>query len=161
MARGDNYQYDTNPRKLQPEYEPKRRQAAKKVVKKNSQNVKKSRTKQKAKLVMYILIGFAVLLTISYRYSLITESFNAKEGLKKQLAEIEKENQQIQIGIENSLNIQNVEQAAKDRLGMQKLNNNQKIYINLPKKDYIESASEQVKLEENKSWLEKLLSKIQ
>ena len=45
--------------------------------------------------------------------------------------------------------MKNIEQMAKEMLGMQKLDNSQKVYINLPKKDYIESASEEVVIEEN------------
>ncbi len=37
---------------------------------------------------------------------------------------------------------------AKEKLGMQKLENSQKVYVNLPKKDYIESASEEVVVQE-------------
>ena len=53
------------------------------------------------------------------------------------------------VAIENSLNLSNIEQQAKDLLGMQKLTNRQTEYVNLPKTDYIEAASEQVIIEEN------------
>ncbi|NLC87636.1 MAG: hypothetical protein GX682_02520 [Clostridiaceae bacterium] len=156
------YQYETSPRKLQPEFEPKTNpyQKKKSSVKKQN-NVKKqvkSQIKPKQKAIIYIAIGFAILFAISYQNSLITESFNKKEELKTNLGSIEKENEQLKINIEKTLNLNNVEQSAKEMLGMQKLSNAQKIYINLPKKDYIESANEEKILEENLNIFEKIMN---
>ena len=135
------YQYETSPRKLQPEYEPKKNPYIKKksTAKKadNTENKKKTKIEQKIKVVLYIAVGFTVLFAICYRNSLITENFNKKEELKKSLSAIEKENEQLKINIENSLNLNNIEQAAKEKLGMKKLDNDQKVYITLPKKDYV------------------------
>ena len=36
----------------------------------------------------------------------------------------------------------------------------QTVYISLPKKDYVESASEKVVIEEQKSWFSELIDKI-
>lgn len=156
------YQYETSPRKIEPEYTPYKKQDPyknKKSTAKRKVNKKvatKSKLKPRAKLVLYIAIGFMVLLGISYRNSQIAESFNKKESLKEQLSSIQKENEQLKVNIESSLNLNNVEQMAKEKLGMQKLNNNQKIYVSLPKKDYIEPAAEEVKLEDNLNFWQKL-----
>jgi len=157
------YQFETSPRKLQPEYEPKKKKQVKINVTKNvetQQNAKKQakrKVKTEVKMIVWILLGFAIFCVISYRNSLINESFNDKEKLKQDLAVIQKENEQLQVSIENSLNLANIEQAAKDKLGMQKLNNSQKIYVSLPKKDYIEAATEEIIFTEELSWLEQLL----
>ena len=162
MAYGE-YQFETSPRKLQPEYEPKKKKQVKRNVTKNvetQQNAKKQakrKVKTEVKMIVWILLGFAIFCVISYRNSLINESFNDKEKLKQDLAVIQKENEQLQVSIENSLNLANIEQAAKDKLGMQKLNNSQKIYVSLPKKDYIEAATEEIIFTEELSWLEPLL----
>ena len=42
---------------------------------------------------------------------------------------------------------------------MQKISDAQKIYVTLPKKDYVEPASEQVVMQEE-PWYEKLLNSI-
>lgn len=156
-AVASKYQYETSPRKLKPEYEPNRKKqtqtAVKKVTtsKKVNKNVKaktKASLNTKSKITLYIMIAFLALFAVCYRNSQITESFNEKENLKKELASIQKENEQLKVNIENSLNLKNIEQMAKEKLGMQKLDNSQKIYVNLPKKDYIESASEEVVIEE-------------
>lgn len=139
------YQYETSPRKLEPSYD-----YPKKNKKKNYTKVKKSnntvakasneQTKRRVKIVFGIFCVFTILLAMGYQRSLITESFNNKEQLKKDLGAIQKENEQLQVNIENNLNLNNIEKSAKELLGMQKLDNNQKVYINLPKKDYVSSS---------------------
>ena len=45
---------------------------------------------------------------------------------------------------------------------MGKLTNKQTVYVTLPKKDYIESASEKIDIDgdDDKNWFEKLIDKI-
>ncbi len=160
------YQYETSPRKLKPEYEPQKNP----YVKKKSSTVKNKQTQQQkqekkklkphAKAILYILVGFSILFTISYRNSIITESFNKREDLKKELSIIQKENAQLQISIQNSLNLSNVEKSASSMLGMKKLDDSQKVYVSLPKKDYVEPASEQVVVTQEKGWFQKLINSI-
>lgn len=158
------YQYETSPRKLNPEYETGKKQNSKKkntVLNKKQPKAKtKKYIKSHTKIVLYVVIGFAILFAISYRNSLITESFNTKEDLKKQLSSLQKENAQLEINIQSSLNLSNIEKSASSMLGMKKLDETQKIYVSLPKKDYIEPASEQVVVEEETNWFEKMLDSI-
>ncbi len=158
------YQYETSPRKLKPEYEPKKNPYAKKkssTLKQKKQKVQeKKHIKPNVKAVLYVLIGFTILFAISYRNSLITASFNETEDLKKQLGSLQKENAQLEINIQNSLNLRNIEKSASSMLGMKKLDESQKVYVNLPKKDYVEPASEQVVITEEKTWYEKLWDNI-
>ncbi len=160
--RTNGYQYETSPRKLAPDIRPQKNPYAKKkssTLKKKKEKVQpKRKLKSHVKTVIYILGIFAVLLGISYRNSLINESFNRKTNLQNKLAVIQKENEQLQVNIENSLNLANIEKMAKEKLGMQKLDNSQRVYVNLPKKDYVEPASEEVIIEEEKSWFETILS---
>ncbi len=163
------YQYETSPRKVKPEYEPQRKRdniskttttnknKPKIVEKKKVNSNKKKHINQQIKVVEYVILGFIILLAISYRNSLITESFNKKEQLKSDLAVIEKENQQLEVNIQNALNLSNIEKAAKENLGMKKLDSTQKRYVSLPKKDYVEPASEQITTSEEKPWFEKII----
>lgn len=158
------YQYETSPRKLEPEYEPqKKKEAKRKSSPLNNPNVQpqkqsKRKLKSHVKVVMYVGIIFAVLFAISYRNSLINESFSKNEKLKSKLALTQKENEQLQVNIENSLNLSNIEKLAKEKLGMQKLDNSQKIYVSLPKKDYIEPAVEEVVLNDTElNWFQKII----
>ena len=99
-------------------------------------------------------------MTISYRNSKINEKFTEVQSLKKELSSLQKENEQLKVNIENSLNFNNIEKLAKEKLGMQKLTNKQTVYVSLPKKDYVESASEKVVIEKDKNWFEKFVDKI-
>ena len=164
-SRMAGYQYETSPRKLKPEYEPPKNPYSKKkkstLKKKPKQKAKqKNSLKPHAKAVIYILVGFSILFAISYRNSLITKQFNERESLKKELGVIQKENAQLKISIQNSLNLANIEKSASSKLGMKKLDDSQKVYVNLPKKDYVEPASEQVVVTEEKSWFQQIIDKI-
>ena len=107
---------------------------------------------------MCIVVVFASLFAISYRNSLINESFNKNAALKATLEASQKENEQLQVNIENSLNLSNIEKVAKQKLGMQKLEESQKVYVSLPKKDYVEPAVEEVVIEDNTSWFQKIIN---
>lgn len=162
MAAKQTYQYGTSPRKLKPEYD--YNQKKKTVSKKNTskKTAKKTQVKQnkKAETVILVAIGFIILLAISYRNTLINERFAKIKELKTNLAAITKENEQLEVNIENSLNLNNLEKEAKDRLGMQKLTSKQTVYISLPKKDYVEPATEEVVIEEETNWFQNIINKI-
>lgn len=157
------YQYSTSPRKLEPEYKPQKQRQKIRVVEdlpRQKVKVSKAQKKRKMQLTLSVIAIFALLLTISYRNSQINEKFNEMQGLKKELSTLQKENEQLKVNIENSMSYSNIEKIAKEKLGMQKLTNKQIIYVNLPKKDYVESASEKVLIEEQKNWFENFVDKI-
>lgn len=164
MARG-RYEYETSPRKLEPDV-PKRKQPQKRKLKvvedlpRQEVRISKEQKKRQIKLTLVVIGIFVLLLTISYRNSQINEKFNQVQTLKKDLASLKKENEQLEVNIQNSLNLNTIEKLAKEKLGMQKLTNKQTAYINLPKKDYVESASEEVVIEKEKNWFEQFVDKI-
>ena len=159
------YQYETSPRKLEPEYTPvKNPYKKKKTTARNLQKAKKDKIKeakkQKARAIKYIAIGFLIIFGISFRSSQIDESFTKVQELKEELAQVEKQNAQLEVAIENDMNLKSLEQEAKTQLGMQKLNSKQTIYATLPKTDYIEQASEKVVIEEKDSPLKVIINTI-
>lgn len=159
------YQYETSPRKLEPDYKREKKKQDIKVVKdlpKQDVKLSKEQKKKHRKATLLVLVMFAVLFTISYRNTQINEKFNEVQDLKTELASLQKENEQLQVTIENSLNLSNIEKQAKEKLGMQKLTNKQTVYINLAKEDYIESATEKVEIDDtdNESWIQKIIDKI-
>jgi len=161
MANSYNrYEYETSPRKLEPYYAPKKKinkvPPKKQVNKKAEQEKLKKEREMKIKIVIYLIIGFAIFFGISYRNAQIDENFDKVQTLKSELESIEKENAQLEVAIESSLNLTNLEQQARNILGMKKLTNKQTEYITLPKTDYIEAASEQVVIEEEPGMLEKI-----
>ncbi len=153
--------YETSPRKIDPDYERpinKKTNTQKKTKKAQNKAVKESR--KTVKYIFEIGIAFAVLLTISYRYSLINARFSEKESLKSELADLQKQNDQLQLSIETGTNINNIEQQAKEKLGMKKLDNSQKVYVSLPKEDYVESSTEQVETGEEETWWQALINDL-
>ncbi len=169
MARNFNrYQYETSPRKLEPDYAPRKNpykgkpSTAKKTSNKKKTNSKKflNTKKSQNKLMKYLILGFLIIFAICYRNAQIDQRFTEVQDLKDELSEINKENIQLEVAIENSLNLSNIEQQAKDLLGMQKLTNKQTVYVDLPKSDYIESAAEEVIIEEEQSFIGKIFSEI-
>ena len=164
MARS-RYEYGTNPRKLEPDIQ-RRPEAQKQKIRvledlpKQDIKITKKQKKRRIKMTLLVMAIFATLLTISYRNSQINEKFDQVQNLKKELSAVQKENEQLEVSIQNSVNYNTIEKLAKEKLGMQKLTNKQTVYVTLPKKDYVESAAEEVVKEEEKNWLEQLIDKI-
>lgn len=151
------YQYGTSPRKLKPEEnmppkkspnKPKTKTKPKKINKQKKAQIKSKKIQDKIKekeartarinfeVLMVIAIG--CILCIMYRSVKINEAFNEVQTLSKMVTSIEKENSQISVNIQNSLNLSNIESIASSTLGMQKLSSKQIVYINLDTKDYTE-----------------------
>lgn len=162
MARAE-YQYSTSLRKLEPEYRSQKRKQKLRVVEdlpRQEVKVSKEQKRKRIQLTITVIAIFGLLLTISYRNSQINEKFNEMQSLKKELSSLQKENEQLKVNIANGLNLANIEKLAKEKLGMQKLTNKQIVYVSLPKKDYVESASEKVVIKDQTNWFEKLVNKI-
>lgn len=162
-----DFEYGTTPRKIEPKYNANKKKKSdfQKQIKINQEqrkNAIKLEKKKHNKNVALVAAVFLLLLTISYRSSLINERFNSLQKDKEKLASIEKSNGQLEVSIEGSLNLSNIEEAAKNKLGMQKIDNSQKVFVTLDKKDYVESSSDYI--DENKgiqkNWLEKFIDKI-
>lgn len=166
----DYYSVETSPRKVETEYDNIRTKVRKtrklETVKTSSKKKVKTNTKTNVKKntikILDVAVCFAILLVISYRYALINSSFEEKEKLKKNFASITKQNEQLKVSIEQQMNVNAIAQQAKEKLGMQKLDNNQKVYVNLEKSDYIESASqvETTGTSTNQTWWSKLLKDL-
>lgn len=159
------YEFSTSPRKLEPELKPKRHKQRKKLkvvedLPRQEIKISKAQKRRQAKLTLTVIAIFALLLTISYRNSQINEKFTQVQSQKKELASLQKENEQLKVNIANGLNLNNIEKLAKEKLGMQKLTNKQTLYVSLPKKDYVESASEKVVIEKEQNWFENFVNKI-
>ncbi len=159
----NRYQYETSPRKLKPEYEPIKRVYPKKSTARNTRKSTQTVTKKtsKAKILLYVAIGFAAMFFISYRYAVIDKTYSNLKEKKAELSAIEKETAQLEANIESSLKLTTIEQEAKEKLGMQKLSPEQKIYVTLPKSDYVETSSEEIKDSNKKSnWMIEIINKI-
>lgn len=169
MPRNFNkYQYETSPRKLEPEYAPiknpykSKKTTARKIETNNKREKEKAikLKKQKRRAMKYLIVGFLILFAMSYRNSQIDENFAKIQDLKEELSDVQKQNAQLEVSIENGLNLNNLEQEAKEKLGMQKLNSKQTIYMALQKNDYIEPAAEEVIIEDEQSGIKGIINTI-
>ena len=103
----NRYQYETSPRKLQPEYEPiikkypKKTKAKKSKVKtlKKQKIQSKRKIKIQIKIIGYLIIIFTILFAISYRNALIDKNFLEVKDLRNNLAAIQKENEQLEVRV--------------------------------------------------------------
>lgn len=173
-SRNYGYQYDTNPRKIKPEYDtakkkksPKKNKkstAKKQTTNKNESAINKAKSKlenkTKFEIGMKTVLLFAILFFIVFRGTQIDESFSKIQNLKIEKTALQKANDQIEVNIQNSLNLNKIEQAAKEKLGMQKLSSRQTVYVSLPKKDYVEHKAEEVIMEENVGFFTKIINTI-
>lgn len=157
------YQYETSPRKLQPEYRPIQKKYPKRSTakKKNEKTQVKTNTKQNtnSKVILYIGIIFVILFAISWRNAFIAQEYSQLKSLKSELSELEKENKQLEVNIESKTNLGDIAEKAITELGLKKLDDSQIVYVNLDKQDYVESSTEEVKIEES-NWFEKVINKI-
>lgn len=158
------YQYETSPRKLEPEYrQPQKKYPKKSTAKKakQQQETKKKHVAQKIKAIGYVAIFFAVLFAISYRNTVISEKYSQIKTEKSNLAAVEKENEQLEVNIESKTNLGAIEKEAKDKLGMKKLNDKQTVYVDLEKQDYVESATDDVIMNDaHQTFFQKIVSTI-
>ena len=190
QGRQYSYQYETSPRKIKPDYSKPRKNVSQYNKAKNKTKVKikqkanKPKVKQevkndilkkqeeqraKNKLIAKTKISvffksallFCIVFFMIFMNSKINESFSQIQKLKTEITDIQKENDQLAINIQNNINLNNIEQAAKELLGMQKLSSKQTFYINLPKEDYVETRTEKVIIEEEeKNIIENIIGKI-
>lgn len=157
------YQYETSPRKLEPEYRPIQKKYPKKSTakKKNVKTQVKTKTRQNtnSKVILYIGVIFVILFAVSWRNAFIAQEYSQLKSLKSELSELEKENKQLEVNIESKTNLGDIAEKASTELGLKKLDDSQIVYVNLDKQDYVESSTEEVKIEEN-NWFEKVINKI-
>lgn len=101
--------------------------------------------KQQAKARVTSLLSAALLIVaaffVLYRGVLITETTNNIEKKEKQLSNLIATNERIKMEIEHALDLKTVESAAVDRLGMNRPEKYQTVYVDLNQVDHVEKIS--------------------
>lgn len=131
---------------------PERQNRNKKVKKKT---VKKAAQVQKieVKTVCVIACLFVMLMIITYRFNIISESNLTLQTLKNELERVQSNLAVAEMNIEQSTDLAKIEAYAKQKLGMQKPDKNQVIYIDSSKETSI------VKMK-NESFVDKIIESI-
>ena len=84
------------------------------------------------------------------------ELFTTVNRLKSQIEEQRKENEQLALNLQNQASLVKIEQDAKYRLGMQKIEPTKIIKVQTNEKDYIETESVSIIRDKEETFLDKI-----
>ena len=121
---------------------------------KNVVNRPKLKRKSNILIFSFILTAFAMTMLITYRFNLISEKNLKAQELKDELNSVEAALLNSQIDVEQNTNLDEIEAYAKQKLGMQKPDKNQTVYI-----DTSDSTAE-VEEGESLNFIEKIIEQI-
>ena len=152
-----SYVHGTSPRKYERSYDVPRR-APRTRPKKVNRKVGKKKTVYSKYFTVGVTVIIAFAFLISYRSSLIEEKSVRIQEERNAIEQLKNENVELNLGLQKALSLTNIERQAKNKLGMQKLQNNQIRYIKIEKEDYVEPVSSTRIEEKQLSFFEKVMS---
>lgn len=89
--------------------------------------------KIKVKTIFYVSCLFVMLMIITYRFNVISESNLTLQNLKTELDRVQSNLAATEMNVEQSTDLSKIEAYAKQKLGMQKPDKNQVVYIDTSK----------------------------
>lgn len=96
----------------------------------------KNNRKVKFKLVISIILVLLAGLTVMYRFAAITQlSYDINKSVKM-YNELRNENSMLKVQVETKMDLAEIKEIAETRLGMQKPDKSQVVYIKVPRDDY-------------------------
>lgn len=117
-------------------------------LKNKRQEIFENRKRDTAKKrVIFIGYVFMVILAAVFMIGKNVSEYESElkiKSLQKELAEIESYTSQKLYELEENIDLTAVEEAAKTRLGMQRLNKNQTVYVNVKQDDVCELTAKEV-----------------
>lgn len=117
-------------------------------------NNKTSKKTNKALVVVSLAFAFSMIMTITYRYNIISEKNLETQKLKSQLETTESTLLTSKIAVEQNTNLDYVEAYAKQKLGMQKPTSTQTIYVDTS------NITQVVEVNEKLSFIENIINKV-
>ena len=124
--------------------------------------IKKKKIKQKDVRTKFFLFVFLGILLISMPMYIIFKSAESDElftkvnRFKGQIEEQRKENEQLALNLQNQASLVKIEQDAKYRLGMQKIEPTKIIKVQTNEKDYIETESVSIIRDKEETVIDKI-----
>ena len=124
--------------------------------------IKKKKIKQRDTRTKFFLFIFLGILLISMPMYIIFKSAESDElfkkvnSLKGQIEEQRKENEQLALNLQNQASLIKIEQDAKYKLGMQKIEPTKIIKVQTNEKDYIETESVSTIKDKEESVIDKI-----
>lgn len=153
MIENKQYVHGTAARKL--EYDVYKENKVLKTKKKQRNN-----KKVKIKYVLVLLFISSLAGFTTYRYAKITEQNYIINQQIVEYNEIREENKNIEIDIKNSIDLNNIREVAKTKLGMQEPDRYQITYISIPRDDSTVVLDDESQSGENSGMLDILMGKI-
>ena len=124
--------------------------------------IKKKKIKQKdvrTKIFLFVFLGILLIsmpMYIIFKSAESDELFTKVNRLKGQIEEQRKENEQLALNLQNQASLVKIEQDAKYRLGMQKIEPTKIIKVQTNEKDYIETESVSIIRDKEESVIDKI-----
>ena len=114
----------------------------KKNVKVREVTVTKRNSLRKFKAICAILLMLGLSLFILHRYTLLNEYNQKIRKLKTELSQVQKANSQLQVEMDRKIDLNQIEQLAIQKLGMQYPDKTQTVLLQVKKKDFTELPRE-------------------
>ncbi|GHV18295.1 hypothetical protein FACS189425_06670 [Clostridia bacterium] len=111
-----------------------------KIIK--GKSVKRPEPTHKSRTIAQILVVFAILFGLCWRYVAIYDQSSEISHLKTQLANLQAVNSQIQMEIESATEKNKLDTYAKDVLGMREPDKSQYVYVTLRQQDEMEAIGD-------------------
>lgn len=92
--------------------------------------------KNKFQTVCLLLAVFGMGLLLMYRFALITEINYKVTNMETEYNNLRNENSRLKVSIEKRLDLTQIREIAENKLGMQKPDKYQIVYLNVPKSDF-------------------------
>lgn len=124
--------------------------------------IKKKKIKQRdtrTKFFLFIFLGIVLIsmpMYIIFKSAESDELFKKVNRLKGQIEEQRKENEQLALNLQNQASLIKIEQDAKYKLGMQKIEPTKIIKVQTNEKDYIETESVSTIKDKEESVIDKI-----
>lgn len=96
----------------------------------------------KTKAVLAVAVCFMVCFIILYRYSVITEFTYRINRYNRELNELKLSNDRLRMQTEQGIDLINIERMAKDRLGLQRPDQYQIVYVMVPRRDSTQAVAD-------------------
>jgi cell division protein FtsL len=96
----------------------------------------KANKKIKLRTVCLMLTVFAMGLLLMYRYALITEINYKVSSVESDYNKLRNENSRMKVQIEEQSDLSEIKEVAENKLGMQKPDKYQVVFLNVPKSDF-------------------------
>ena len=139
LQNGKSYVFGTAAKKLEDDIDVYDVYKENKVLK--NKKIERLNNKVKLKIVFCVAVVFVLCFGVIFRYAQITElNYNINKS-NKSYNELKNENSRLRVDIEKSTDLQKIREMAETKLGMQKPDRFQVVYVNVPKSDFTKASS--------------------